>query len=52
MDTWAKGVDLTEPIDVSFEKNSFYIEDGHHRYYAAKILNKNFIRTHEKRKTF
>lgn len=38
--TWAEAVDLTEPIDVAFEKNKFFIEDGHHRYYAAKILNK------------
>jgi tRNA nucleotidyltransferase/poly(A) polymerase len=37
---WASRIDLSEPIDVSFEKNKFYIEDGHHRYYAAKILNK------------
>ena len=39
MKLWAKAVDLSEPIDVSFEKGKFYIEDGHHRYYAAKILN-------------
>ena len=32
-------INLSEPIDVSYEKNKFYIEDGHHRYYAAKILN-------------
>ena len=38
MRDWAKTVDLIEPIDVSFEKGKFYIEDGHHRYYAAKIL--------------
>jgi hypothetical protein len=37
---WARGINLEEPIDVSYEKNKFYIEDGHHRYYAAKILNK------------
>jgi len=37
---WAEAVDLTEPIDVTFEKSKFFIEDGHHRYYAAKILNK------------
>jgi hypothetical protein len=40
MKIWAKGADLKNPIDVSYEKNAFYIEDGHHRYYAAKILNK------------
>ena len=38
---WANKVDLTEPIDVSYEKNKFYIEDGHHRYCAAKILGKD-----------
>lgn len=37
---WAVRVDLSQPIEVAFEKNRFYIEDGHHRYYAAKILNK------------
>lgn len=37
---WAMEIDLTEPIDVSYINNKFYIEDGHHRYYAAKILNK------------
>lgn len=37
---WARKVDLSQPIDVSYEKNKFYIEDGHHRYYAAKILKK------------
>jgi hypothetical protein len=37
--TWAKKFNLTEPIDVSFDGKKFYVEDGHHRYYAAKILN-------------
>lgn len=42
---WAKKINLSEPIDVSFLKiknktPGFYIEDGHHRYMAAKILNK------------
>jgi len=37
---WSERVNLSEPIDVSYEKNAFYIEDGHHRYFAAKILNK------------
>lgn len=37
---WARKINLLEPIDVVYEKNNFYIEDGHHRYYAAKILNK------------
>ena len=37
---WASKINLSEPIDVSYENNKFYIEDGHHRYLAAKILNK------------
>jgi len=42
---WAEEIDLTEPIEVAYGKDKksikkFYIEDGHHRYYAAKILNK------------
>ena len=37
---WASKVDLTEPIDVSYERNKFFIEDGHHRFVAAKVLNK------------
>ncbi len=42
---WASKVNLSEPIDVSYwedsrHKKGFYIEDGHHRYMAAKILNK------------
>lgn len=40
MKMWANNINLSEPIDVSYENNKFYIEDGHHRYYAAKILNK------------
>jgi hypothetical protein len=41
---WSSKVDLSEPIDVSYENRGhglkFYIEDGHHRYFAAKTLNK------------
>jgi len=37
---WAEKINLEEPIDVVFENNGFYIEDGHHRYLAAKILDK------------
>ncbi len=42
---WAQYIDLSEPIDVEYWKDDkegfeegFYISDGHHRYYAAKIL--------------
>ena len=38
---WSSKVDLSTPIDVSYEKGNFYIEDGHHRYFAAKTLGKN-----------
>jgi hypothetical protein len=38
--TWAAKINLEEPIDVAYEKDKFYIEDGHHRYLAAKILGK------------
>jgi len=42
---WATKINLSEPIDVSYweddkHKKGFYIEDWHHRYMAAKILNK------------
>jgi len=37
---WAKQINLTKPIDVVFENDKFYVDDGHHRYLAAKILNK------------
>lgn len=44
---YAKAVDLRTPIDVDYSedlkmgfKRGFYLQDGHHRYYAAKILNK------------
>ena len=38
---WASKINLNEPIDVVYEKGRFFIDDGHHRYVAAKILNKN-----------
>jgi hypothetical protein len=41
---WARKVNLSEPIDVDYKiinnKTGFYIQDGHHRYTAAKILGK------------
>lgn len=46
-ENWAKHINLSNPIDVSFLENEddslergFYVEDGHHRYYAASILGK------------
>ena len=37
---WAQTIDLSEPIDVVYEEGHFWIDDGHHRYYAALILDK------------
>ena len=38
---WAKKINLGEPIDLSYEDLgkglNFYLEDGHHRYVAAKL---------------
>lgn len=36
---WAKKINLSEPIEVSFDGDHFFLEDGHHRYVAAKTLN-------------
>lgn len=33
-------ISLDEPIDVIYEDGKFFIDDGHHRYFAAKTLNK------------
>jgi hypothetical protein len=37
---YAKRINLSEPIDVVYEKNHFYVDDGHHRLFAAMILKK------------
>jgi hypothetical protein len=37
---WSKKINLSEPVDVSFDGKKFYLEDGHHRYFAAKTLKK------------
>lgn len=37
---WSKKVNINKPIDVSFDGKKFYLEDGHHRYFAAKTLKK------------
>jgi hypothetical protein len=37
---WAKSVDLSEPIKATiYSDGEIKIQDGHHRYLAAKILN-------------
>ena len=38
---WSLKINLSEPIDVSYEKDKFYVEDGHHRTFAAKVLKKD-----------
>jgi hypothetical protein len=38
---WAKTIKLDEPIQLLFEKGKFFIDDGHHRAEAARILGKN-----------
>jgi len=36
---WVKSVDFSEPVKVSIKQNGkFYLEDGHHRWFAAKKL--------------
>jgi hypothetical protein len=37
---WAKSVSLRQPIDVTYRKGQFWVEDGHHRWTAARIRNK------------
>lgn len=33
---WANSVDLSEPVEVSVDdQGDFYLEDGHHRWFAA-----------------
>jgi len=40
---WAKMINLSTPIDVRLENDNYYIEDGHHRYMASKLLNKKVL---------
>ena len=37
---WSSKINLSEPVDVVFENNNFFLDDGHHRYVAAKTLKK------------
>lgn len=39
-EAYAKKINIAEPIDVSYEKGKFYVEDGHHRLFAAAVLKK------------
>ena len=40
---WAKTVLFKEPIEIKYKSGGFQLEDGHHRYYAAKLLNKPWL---------
>jgi ParB-like chromosome segregation protein Spo0J len=41
---WVRSVDFSEPVDVSVkEDGKFYLEDGHHRYFAAKKLGRKLM---------
>lgn len=38
---WARSVDLSEPVDVSInEAGQFELEDGHHRWTAARLTGR------------
>ena len=37
---WSKKISLDTPIEVVYKDGKFYIDDGHHRYFAAKTLGK------------
>lgn len=39
---WVKSVDFSEPIEVSINQDGEYqLEDGHHRWFAAKKLGRD-----------
>lgn len=38
---WSSKINLSEPVDVIFQKNKFFLDDVHHRYVAAKTLKKS-----------
>lgn len=41
---WVRSVDFSEPVDVSIkEDGKLYLEDGHHRYFAAKKLGRKLM---------
>jgi hypothetical protein len=41
---WAESVDLSEPVLISVDENgAFILEDGHHRYVAAKATGRPLI---------
>lgn len=46
MEKYFKGetLDNLPPIEVSYEKGKYYIEDGHHRYAYAKQLGKSKVK--------
>ena len=41
---WARGVDLSEPVEVSVnDDGEFCLEDGHHRWFAACLSKRNLV---------
>ena len=41
---WARGVDLSEPVEVSVnDDGEFCLEDGHHRWLAACLSKRNLV---------
>ena len=46
---WVKSVDQSEPVKVSIDQQGkFNLEDGHHRWFAAKKLNQHLNANIEK----
>ncbi len=41
---WARSVDFSEPIQLTVRGGKYFVKDGHHRYYAAKLLGKKTLR--------
>lgn len=45
---WANSVDLSEPVEVSVDdRGDLYLEDGHHRWFAAGKTNRRLKATVE-----
>ncbi|WP_415912224.1 hypothetical protein [Neptuniibacter sp. QD37_11] len=45
---WVNSVDLSEPVEFSInQQGQICLEDGHHRYFAAKIRGENLTGTIE-----
>lgn len=40
---WARSVDLSTPVEVSFDGKRFWLEDGHHRRLAARKTKRTLL---------